>query len=399
MNLKFIGGILLILGTCIGAGLLALPIACAQQGFIVSVISLIGIWLAMTISAFLLLEVNLWLPENSNLISMARFTLGKTGAAVMWIAYLALLYALLSAYISSSSDVAYGFFKMTGFKISPTHGTLLVTLVLGSIVYRGIASVDLFNRALMSAKLIIYVLIIAAIAPFVKTTQLFAGQPKLLISTLMIISTSFGFNIIIPSLRSYFNSDAKKLRLAILIGSIIPLVFYILWIAVVQGALPTHGPDSLMQMATSRHVTSDLSHSLSHYLQNTWITTLAHAFTSICSITSFLGVSLALTDFLSDGLRWPKYGNHSLWLYAFAFLPPLTIVLIAPGVFIETLSYAGIFCVTISMLMPALMVWRGRYHKKKISETHRVWGGKITLLLIIILAVVLMGGQISSYIF
>ncbi len=391
-----IGGVLLVLGTCIGAGLLALPVASAQQGFVVSLISLIGIWLITTLSAFVLLEVNLWFPENSNLISMARSTLGKSGAAITWVAYLILLYALMSAYIASNSDIIYGFSKMAHFTLSPTENTLLITLILGSVVYRGILSVDLFNRGLMSAKLIVYVLIILAITPHVKTTQLFAGRPKLLISTLMIISTSFGYTIIIPSLRSYFNSDAKKLRWIILIGSIIPLIFYILWIAVVQGALPAQGKYSLIQMASSGHTTSDLSYALSHALQSTWITILAHTFTAICAITSFLGVSLALTDFLSDGLNLPKRGRHSWLPYALTFLPPLMIVLISPDIFIAALSYAGIFNLLVAILIPALMAWSGRYHQKQTSEIYRMRGGKITLLLIIISAITLMGGQIMS---
>ena len=47
---------------------------------------------------------------------------------------------------------------------------------------------------------------------------------------IMVIINSFGYAIILPSLRSYFKSDVRMLRRAILIGSAIP--HYILWIAV-----------------------------------------------------------------------------------------------------------------------------------------------------------------------
>src|SRR3990167_1825985 len=88
MDFKLIGSILLIVGTSIGAGMLALPIATAELGFLGSLILLFVCWFIMTSGAFLLLEANLWLPQNSNIISMARVTIGPIGQIIAWIAYL-----------------------------------------------------------------------------------------------------------------------------------------------------------------------------------------------------------------------------------------------------------------------------------------------------------------------
>ena len=62
MDLKILGSILLIVGTSIGAGMLALPVATAALGFTGSLIMLFSCWFVMTTSAFLLLEVNLAMP-------------------------------------------------------------------------------------------------------------------------------------------------------------------------------------------------------------------------------------------------------------------------------------------------------------------------------------------------
>ena len=85
MDSKLIGGILLIVGTSIGGGMLALPIATSYLGFYGSLLLFVGCWLVMTSAALLLLEVNLWLPENSNLISMAKATIGQSGQIVAWL--------------------------------------------------------------------------------------------------------------------------------------------------------------------------------------------------------------------------------------------------------------------------------------------------------------------------
>ncbi len=85
MNHKLFGGILLIIGTSIGGGMLALPIATAQLGVINALIFLVICWAMMTAAALLILEVNLWHNINSNLISMAKTTLGKFGQIIAWL--------------------------------------------------------------------------------------------------------------------------------------------------------------------------------------------------------------------------------------------------------------------------------------------------------------------------
>ena len=98
MDLKLLGSILLIMGTSIGAGILALPISEASLGFFGASALLLLAWCVMTLGAFLILEVNLWLDDRSHLISMAKKTLGPLGELAAWGSYLFLLYSLLSAY-------------------------------------------------------------------------------------------------------------------------------------------------------------------------------------------------------------------------------------------------------------------------------------------------------------
>jgi len=71
-NNRVFGAILLITGTCIGAGMLALPVSTAQYGLLPSALLFVSCWLTMTFAALLILEVNLWLPHDSNMISMAH---------------------------------------------------------------------------------------------------------------------------------------------------------------------------------------------------------------------------------------------------------------------------------------------------------------------------------------
>lgn len=395
MNMKLLGGILLIIGSTIGGGMLALPIATAEMGFVGSSILLFTCWAIMTASAFLLLEINFWLPHNNNVISMTKATLGPVGQAVAWVVYLLLLYSLLAAYIAGGSDFVSTL--LTSMQINLPHWVIsvLFTLILGYVVLRGIHSVDMANRVLMFAKLGTFLFLVGLVSPHASVAHLSGGQVGGLLTGITVTITSFGFATLIPSLRIYFNNDIRQLRLAILLGSLIPLLCYIAWNITIMGVIPREGSDGLIAMGHSVHSASAFVNELSLLLQRPIITTLAQIFTPVCLLTSFLGVALCLSDFLADGLQLEKKGKTNLFVNVLTMLPPLLVVLFYPGAFIAALSYAGIYIVVLLILLPALMAWRGRYHKK-IAQGYRVPGGKILLVFLVVISILLIGESIRG---
>ena len=60
----FSGGILLVAGCCIGAGMLGLPVLSAQAGFAPSILMFFVCWLFMARTGLLLLEVNCGMAEG-----------------------------------------------------------------------------------------------------------------------------------------------------------------------------------------------------------------------------------------------------------------------------------------------------------------------------------------------
>jgi tyrosine-specific transport protein len=387
MHARFIGGILLIVGTSIGAGMLALPVANAAAGFWASSLMLLLCWLFMTLGAFFILEVNLYLPRGKHMVSMAHATLGLPGLVVAWLSYLFLLYTLLSAYISGGSDVLDGLLGHINIHAEAWKLAILFTLCFGFVVYRGIRQVDLVNRGLMFAKLAIYAVLILLIAPYVDVSFLHQGETRKITSSLMILMTSFGFAIIVPNLRDYFDDDVKALRRVIMIGSLIPLICYLVWDAVIIGTLPAQGDHGLIALMQSDHTTSSLAALLMNVVENPVITLLFNCFTSICMLTAFLGVSLCLLSFLSDGLNLTQQGKQGGLLFVLTFLPPLIIVLCYPGAYIYALNYAGYFCVILLLLLPPLMSYFGR---NRFTSSYIVPGGKYCQLLVILSAIILM---------
>jgi tyrosine-specific transport protein len=388
MKSKMIGGILLIVGTTIGGGMLALPIVTAEGGFWGAAALLIASWVVMTFSAFLLLEVNMWMPSNSNIILMAKNMLGGWAEIVAWFCYLLLFYCLLAAYISGGSDILHGLLNASGYPTSIYLDSVLFTFIFGFVVFRGITTIDYTNRALMFVKLLAFALLVIFIIPHVDVSRFNAGHVKYLVPAMTVVMTSYGFSTIIPSLRSYFNNDVATLRKVILIGSMIPLICYIAWIAVIFGGIPYLGPYGLLSMAKADHSTLALTQSVIHEVQNPSVTLLTRIFTSICVLTSFLGVSLCVVDFLADGFRLEKKGWQNIFLHTMTFVPPLIIALLYPTAFIIGLSYAGICLAILIILFPAIMVWNGRY-RKKIQASYRVVGGKLPIIFTTLVAIII----------
>jgi tyrosine-specific transport protein len=382
---KFFGGMMLIIGTSIGGGMLALPVSTAVGGFIPSVFLLLSCWLIMLAGALCILEANLWLPENSNLISMAHATLGRVGEAIAWFVYFVLLYALLAVYIAGGSEITQYWLQLVFPMIFPLWvASLVFTLVMGYVVYRGIVWVDFINRGLLSSKMLACLILIVLLIPYVTREHLLLGEGLRILGATTVVITSFGFATIVPSLRAYFKSDVRKLRLAIILGSAVPLFFYIAWIAVVQGVFSIEDHNGLLAMQASGNVTTHLTSFLSLTTQSLWVKGLSNFFISVCVLTSFLGVCLCMTDFLADGFKLSK-SQHPLKVILGALIPPLILVLFIPSLFIKALSYAGVLCIILLVLLPAMMVYSGRY-VRKIATGYQVWGGKILLILLILLS-------------
>jgi tyrosine-specific transport protein len=387
--LKFIGGILIVIGTCIGAGLLALPVSTSTTGFTYSIVVLVGSWVIMSFGAFFILEVTQWLPPGSNLISIAKSTLGKKGEIAAWFLYLLLCYSLLCAYIAGGSDIFHSFSSKLDTPAGQSITAVLFVIILGSVVYKGVRNLDIVNRFLMIVKFIAFFLLIFLIFPYIKIPNLLSGNIHYILSAVTVAVTSFGFAIVIPSLLDYFNGNVKVVRRIIFCGTLIPLFCYILWNFVIMGAISRTGQNGLIHILQTGNASSGLVASLRETLHLNSITDIGSIFASVCMLTSFLGVSLALSDFIADGFQIKKTQKGRMKICALTFIPPLVIVIFYPQIFILALSYAGIVVILLLVLFPIIMVWSGRY-KRKIAEGYRVFGGKYSLVIVSCIAVVIL---------
>jgi len=388
-----LGSAFLVGGTAIGAGMLALPLVTGAGGFLCSVLTLLFVFLFMLASLFFLLEATLMTEgTNANLISMCKQRLGRVGAFIAWGSFLLLLYSVAAAYLSGGgsliSNMMKSFFHLS---ISANCGIVIFLFIFGSIVVFETKAVDLINRVCMIGLISSFIFLCIFVSPQIKIDHYRGGDPQFLWVAIPVIILSFTSHIIVPSLCGYLSGNIAKLKRALLLGSIIPLVFYLVWECVIIGMLPPSGHHSLESIGRAVHPVARLIDVLNVILDMPWIAAVVGFFSFFALATSFFGVALSLYDFLSDGLSIKKTIKGKVSLLLFMFTPPLFFALFYPNGFVVALSYAGIFVAILYGILPILIVWHGRYIARRVVG-FRVAGGKPFLLLIFLgsLAVIIL---------
>lgn len=385
------GGTLLVSGTCIGAGMLGLPITTAAGGFYPATGAFVLCWGLMTLTAFLMLEISLCYPEQTNLITMAKATLGRFGELFAWVCYLLFLYSLMAAYTSGASGILDSF--LVNFDFPATTGLWGFVVFFGFVVYLGARWVDGVNRLVMIGLVLAYGGLIILVFPKVNLEMVNHGEPKYLWMAGPLLVTSFGFHLLIPSLKNYLHTRVNELRWSIFIGSLLPLLIYLCWEFMILGAVPVRGEKGLIAMNQVAQPVVVLTQTLSENLSHPSIRVFAKIFSFCAILTSFIGVSLGLFDFLADGFHISKTKTGKGVLATLTFVPPALFAKYFPAGFLLALRYAGIFAAILLVLYPAVMVWRHRYHLKLSSE-YQVFGGKPALILAIFFGVGMIGLEI-----
>ena len=194
------GGVLLIAGSCIGAGMLALPVITGIGGFIPSVSMLLIAWIFMTSTSLLLLEANLAIGHDLSLISIAERTLGKGGKIVCWLLFLFLFYSLSIAYIAASGSILQSIVAdLFDWRMPSWIGSSLFTAVFGCVLYAGTRHVDYLNRALMVGLIVTYCVLVILGSTHLHSEYLIVQHWKYSLEALPVLIISFGFHNMVPS--------------------------------------------------------------------------------------------------------------------------------------------------------------------------------------------------------
>ena len=381
---KTVGSTLLVAGTMIGAGMLAMPLTSAGIGFGFTLVLLLGLWALLTFSALLFVELYQTAESDAGIGTLAEQYFGKTGRIIATAVLIIFLYALIAAYISGGGSLLKDLLPESfGDKVS----ILLFTVIFGSFIVIGTHSVDKINRVLFFVMLAAFAVVLSLMLPEIKFDNLMATpiDNALIISASPVFFTAFGFHGSIPSLNKYLGGNVKALRISILVGSAITLCAYILW------QMSTHGlltQNEFLQILKEDATLNGLVKATLAITGSNMIAGAVKLFSTLALVTSFLGVGLGLLECIEDLLKRSfniSAGRISLGLMT--FIPPLVFALFYPEGFILALGYAGQMFAFYAVVLPVSLVWKAR--RAHTNLPYKVWGGNLTLIIVLVLGVII----------
>ena len=385
---KTVGSTLLVAGTMIGAGMLAMPLTSAGIGLTATVFLLIGLWAVLTFTALLFVELYQTADSDVGIGTLAAQYFGKAGRMISTAVLIVFLYALIAAYVSGGGSLLIDLLPAMGDKDTMNKIAVLVfTIFFGSFIVIGTHSVDKINRVLFFVMIAAFILVLALMLPNIKFDNLMAMpiDNALIISASPVFFTAFGFHGSIPSLNKYLDGNVKSLRIAILVGSGITLFAYFLW------QLSTHGllsQNEFLQILREDATLNGLVKATLEITQSPIIANAVKIFSTLALVTSFLGVALGLLECIEDLLK-QSFDIHAgrISLGLMTFIPSVLFSLFYPEGFILALGYAGQMFAFYAVVLPVSLVWKARSIHPNLP--YRVWGGKALLVLVLVLGVII----------
>ncbi|WP_394247019.1 aromatic amino acid transporter [Vibrio profundi] len=386
---SLIGGACIVAGICIGAGMLGLPAAGAGVWTIGALIALVLTMIIMATSGCLLLEVLKDYPYRSSFSSITKDLLGKE---VNFLNNLMIYFVggiLLYAYVTSS-----GLILKEYFGIDPQLASILFVFIFSGLVWHSTKMVDRISIVLMLFMVISFsfgtvgLWFNVNLSTLLDTAYLKFDYAQYVWAFFPIALASFGYHHSVSTLRDYYREE-RLAQTAIIGGTLIALLTYIVWLISVYGNLPRV---SFAPIIASGGNIDTLLISLKAVLAQETLSNVISAFSAAAILSSFIGVGLGVFDFLADLFQFDATSKGRTKTWAVTFIPPLVFSLFFPFGFLTVISYAASAAAIWACIVPALLVRKSRLQKptffshreseedQQKSKPYRVPGGELVLI-------------------
>ncbi|MGB4191672.1 MAG: aromatic amino acid transport family protein [Rickettsiales bacterium] len=361
---KQAGSIMLVAGTAIGSGMIALPMLIAKIGIIPGIFLMLVNWWIVYHTALVNVELNLQAGEGSTLGNLGRKFSGKVAEVIGTGSFKILSYSLLSAYVYGGSSVLQKLLQHSFnqefefFPIATIYAFISILLLIMPLKLMSYVNKILFI-SLITIVAVLVIGLLATINP--SNLPLFSDNYKEISiwhEVIPVMFTSFGFQVIFHTLTNFCDKDAKVLKKVFFWGSLIPAIIYIIWVSSILGAIYQENNSFFQEMIAGKVEIGDLVKELSNISRWPFIQTLVWWLSLLAVVTSVLGVGLGLCDSIKE--MFPTKLNNNILSNVLAatitIMPAYVIAILVPNAFISVLGFAGMILVVIAILLPIYLL-------------------------------------------
>ncbi|HHE36390.1 MAG TPA: amino acid permease [Candidatus Woesearchaeota archaeon] len=335
-----------LIGCVIGAGILGIPYVVAKAGFLTGLINIIGIGLIILLINLYLGEVVLRTKGNHQLTGYAEKYTGRLGKYFMFISMIIGIYGAIIAYTLGGGEALA---SILGW--DPLLCSIIFFGVLAWIVYIGLKAIEESEAIVTPLVITLVVLIFILAFPKINLANLSEFSFSKILVPYGVVLFAFLGTVAIPEMKEELGRYKKELKKAIIIGSLIPIVIYVLFALSIVGVLGVN---------TQEVGALGLAVILGEKL--VFIGALFALFTMT---TSFLALGLALKE-----LFWYDYGlrKNTSWVLA-CFVPFLLFLLLRNiATFTTILQITGVITGAIVGVLTILMVLNAKKKSERKPE-------------------------------
>lgn len=373
------GAILLVAGTCIGSGMIALPMVLAELGIIPSILLMLLIWFIMYYTSLINLELNLQAGHGLSLGALGRYFSGRTAEFIGVISLKLLSYSLLAVFIYGGSSILQELItSKLAIKYSFGNIAACYAFIAMVMLLLPIKLLDYVNRMLFVGLIAVVAILIAGLVFAVEWTNLplfsdYYTDIAVWAALIPVVFTSFGFQVIFHTLTNYCDKNIRMLKQAFFWGSLIPAIVYILWTSCVMSVVHHDNPEFYSKMAAGKIEIGELIQVLSGIAKWQSVQLLVWWISLLAIATSVLGVGVGLCDTL-QGMISKKVSNTfvcRIFASIITILPAYLVVIYVPNAFIAALGFAGMILAVIAVLLPVYLFYRIKSTKLHYPELHK----------------------------
>lgn len=382
----------MVAGCAMGAGCLAMPMLAAGPNFIFSSFFLVLTSILSYLIASISLEIFLLYKNDVNTSTIVTRNFGYGGTIFSALINVVLMYAILSVYMTGGADLLdKTILPLVDLHISTQLSLIIFLTITVPIFLKGAMVVVKSNKIIFILKLITFLVAVLLGLKFISPNlaNFSWDQLRYIPKALPIFLAALWFHFLIPVIARINGYDRERCRQIFAVGLILPVILYVLWIAIMLSLIPRDGLGHtfLMLLKHEGSVGTMINYATHNNPNLSSLMKVAlNLFSNIAMLTSFLTVGVALYDYVRDALKIQQTKSGVLGNLLLTMLPPALFALFYPNGFVFILQQASILIMVINLMMLACCLKEYANLEEKPTKL-LIWSLSVILVILISLQV------------
>lgn len=313
--------IALLIGTAVGAGIFGLPYVISKSGFFVGIVYIFSLGAVALIVNLAYGEVILSTNGTHQLPKYVEKYLGKRWKTIAIITTFLGFYGALTAYLVEVGNLLYAILS-NSIGGTPLMYSLGFFVVMAAALFIGLRAVANFEKIIVVAIILMVILLAIVGMQHVTFDYYLTFDSSAMFLPYGVVLFAIGAGSAVPDMKNVLMKNQQDLKKAIIIGTLVPVVLYLIFVTMIVGIT---GP------ATTESAVLGLGTVI-----NDRMAQFGAIFGVAAMSTSFLALGLVLKEIYIYDLK-----QRPILSWLLVLIPPFILVIFSLVSFIEVLGISG----------------------------------------------------------